>query len=282
MEIGNENGNHKYGTLPFPSKASDFAVNGDAGFYSITFTGNLAPRCDTGFYYTRLIPVKTVKNEVVSAKPDLTVGNHTVNLLATFICEYDSGMDTGSFGRITGSAKGTFGIQYMISFGNKFINADSVSGLGTLVLFGSTMSVQGNVTVKELRCVEGGLKLEGTLTTDAIYQQSGTVCAIMHNADKPIVVKGITRTVSDENGNPIKIKDSVMLTDLSGYVYDNGNASIGVYTVTEDGSTLPVGTKVVTGNYLDPRDWYFGDGNSDSAYTHYKSGNALCIGELGN
>lgn len=274
VEIGNEDGNRKYVSLPFPSKASEFLLWGNKR--SITFAGNLSPRCDTIFALTRLTPVKTGKNEVVSTKPDLTVGNHSVTLMLSAIYEYGSQDNYGSFGRITGSAKGSFSVAFMTPI---LTNADSISGLGTLTLSQAFIAVQGDVTVKELRCAEGGLKLGGTLTADAIYQQEDFDVIIQHNADKPIVVKGITRTGKDDNGKPITIKDSVMVTDSDGSVYDNAKGSIIVFTLTEDGSALPVGTKVVTGNYLDPEDWHFTDGKYDKWFIHYKSGNALFIGE---
>ncbi len=269
VEIGNENGNHRYTTLPFPSKASTTRIRG-YGMHSITFSGDITLRCGVDFNDVDLIPVKTVKNEVVSAQPNLVIGNQYASLYVR-IRNYEDPGQHGSLGKVTGAAKGQF-----VVYGDTYLQIeDSISGMGKIfIISGSIANVQGNVTVKELRFENGCLKLGGTLTTDLIYQLGDTPAVIYHNADKPIVVKGANLTYVYASGNIIKVQDSVIRLYETGSVSDL-SAEITVYT--NDNVPMNVGSKVVTGSYLDPGDWVFMR-DSSNPYTHYKSGNALYIG----
>lgn len=265
VEIGNEKGDNKYATLPFPSKASNIDIAGND--YTITFTGNVTPRCNTSFYMVELIPVKMVKNEIVASKPDLSIGNNDVYWNG-YIVDYADETNLGSFGKVTGGAKGMLRLD-SYSYGG--MTADSINGIGMLLIDDSFIDIQDNVTVKGMYINNGAILLGGTLTTDVIYQMYDSDLYILHNVDKPIVVNGVT-----ESFEGTTLQDSVIVLDNYGGA-TSIPASVIVDTMTEDGSELSAGTKVVTGHYLNPDDWIFTDGSN--AYSSYNIGNALYIGD---
>ena len=218
VEIGNEKGNNKYNTLTLPSKASEVKILGND--HSITFSGNLTLKCNTAFESIEFLPVKTVKNEAVSAKINLAVGNYKASFKWATFAPID-GAEGFTLGNITGSAKGE-----VIFEDGFYLEADNVTGINALTFRGTqeqynhnhgvgapagneeykldpwdgVLRIKNNLTVKDLRfedLAQTKLYVGNTLTTNTVYLADKCDAYILHYENKPIKVNGATIT---ENG----------------------------------------------------------------------------------
>ena len=255
VEIGNEKQDGKFKALSLPAKATEVFLLGNG--HVIKFSGNVTLRCNTLFEHVNLLPMKTVKGEVVPTTANFAIGNF-------FMVWNQSNCDEalGGFGdlkdcitcigNITGSAKGALYVK-----GNSRLRVNNITGLGAIrfVSADGVMPVSdedcgqiltdGNVTIKELHYMpmSGGiLRVRGNLTMDTahVYAEGEANAQIWRFDDKVMKVNGVTQT---ENG--IKKNESVI----------GDSCKIQVKTVATKASTVAPGTKIITGKYLDKNDW---------------------------
>ncbi len=265
VEIGNEKGNNKYNTLTLPSKASEVKILGNG--HSITFSGNLTLKCHTAFEAIEFLPVKTVKNEAVSAKINLVVGNYKTSFKWATFAPID-GAEGFGLGNITGSAKGV--VVFEDGF---YLEADNVSGINALTFSGTqeqydhnhgndapegseeykldpwdgVLRIKNNLTVNNLRfedLAQAKLYVGNTLTTNTVSLAEKCDAYILHYENKPIKVNGLTITQDGVKKNLSVIHDAT----------DSEN-KINVVTLSTGSKLAPTGTKVITGKYLNADDW---------------------------
>ena len=277
IEIGNEKGNNKYNALPLPSKSSDFVIKGNGN--SILFTGNITLKCNTKFSDVNLVPVKTVKNELVPANVNFAIGAYKAILHdGTKVRSVTDG-EKIALANVTGSAKG----ELILSGEAVFLRANNVMGMGTICLEGdpddktdgNLLAASGNITAKLLlwrKDHKGVIECKGTLTTDAIQIAENATAWIYTNADKPVKVNGTT-VVYDEG---VKKNVSVLTA--------NENQAVVLIpcdmTTEEYHAKVEPGMKVVTGKYLDASDWKVANYNNGNFYSIYKNGNDLFAGNV--
>jgi len=262
VEIGNAKGDYKYSALALPSKASSVTVWGEGN--SIVFSGNLTIRCNTTFACVNLVPVKLVNKMPVEAVINVSVGNNTMawrwsDVCKAELCEeglawYHDG-DFG-FGNITGSNKsGT-----LIVCEDSVLKANNITGFKTIELLGnSVIAADGNVTTKDLAYegADGRLDVGGNITIDNINVNGNCHAEIVRASNKTMKVNGKV-TVNCEEA-----------------------LKISVITNMIDGKDMVPGTKIMTGKYLNPEDWYIVssvDEENQFVWIPYMSGNDLCVG----